>query len=55
MDNLAQEVMKGLRQKVAHGGTPFRAPIGYLNVPTMIEGREVRTIAVGEERAPHIQ
>ena len=55
VDNLAQEVMKGLRQKVAHGGTPFLAPIGYLNVPTMIEGREVRTIAVDEERAPHIQ
>lgn len=30
--NLAQEVMKGMRQKVIQGGTPSRAPIGYLNV-----------------------
>lgn len=55
VDNLAQEVMKGLRQKVAHGGTPFRAPLGYLNTPTMVNGREVRTVTVDEERAPHIR
>ncbi len=30
--NLAAEVTKGLTQKVAQGGTPGRAPIGYLNV-----------------------
>src|SRR5680860_333243 len=29
--NLATEVTKGLRQKLAQGGTPMRAPIGYLN------------------------
>ncbi len=29
--NLAQEVMKGLVRKAQEGGTPFRAPLGYLN------------------------
>ncbi|MFK5165266.1 recombinase family protein, partial [Propionibacterium freudenreichii] len=28
--NLATEVTKGLTQKVATGGTPMRAPLGYL-------------------------
>lgn len=31
--NLATEVTKGLTQKLAQGGTPMRAPVGYLNVP----------------------
>ncbi|MCY7264516.1 recombinase family protein, partial [Pseudomonas protegens] len=30
--NLAQEVTKGLVQKASIGGTPHKAPIGYLNV-----------------------
>ncbi len=53
--NLRQEVMKGMRQKVLLGGTPSRAPIGYLNVhvPTD-DGREFRTVHVDSERAPHI-
>lgn len=29
--NLALEVMKGLLRKAEEGGTPFRAPLGYLN------------------------
>ncbi|MGK4187075.1 hypothetical protein AB0X98_02655 [Rothia koreensis] len=33
--NLAQEVAKGLVQKATIGGTPRRAPIGYLNVRTI--------------------
>ena len=53
--NLAAEAMKGLVQKAKSGGTPNRAPIGYLNVRKMIEGREVRTIEVDPERAPHVR
>lgn len=50
--NLATEVTKGLTQKVAQGGTPMRAPIGYLNVRKTDEnGREVRTVEVDPERA----
>lgn len=53
--NLATEVTKGLTQKVAQGGTPMRAPIGYLNVRrTDDAGREVRTVEVDPERAPLI-
>ncbi|GFZ88690.1 recombinase family protein [Nesterenkonia alkaliphila] len=50
--NLASEVTKGLTQKVASGGTPMRAPIGYLNVRKRDEqGREYRTVEVDQERA----
>ncbi|WP_447589512.1 recombinase family protein [Microbacterium lacticum] len=53
--NLATEVTKGLTQKVAQGGTPGRAPIGYLNVrQTDDQGREIRTVEVDPERAPLI-
>jgi DNA invertase Pin-like site-specific DNA recombinase len=53
--NLAQEVMKGMRQKAIQGGTPGRAPIGYLNIRTMTDdGREYRTVRPDPERASHI-
>ncbi|UOR02475.1 recombinase family protein [Leucobacter allii] len=53
--NLAQEVMKGMRQKVVQGGTPSRAPIGYLNVRRQADdGREIRTVVVDPERASHV-
>ncbi len=53
--NLAAEAMKGLVQKAKSGGTPTRAPIGYLNVRKVIEGREIRTVEVDPERAPHVR
>ena len=53
--NLATEAMKGLTQKAKSGGTPTRAPIGYLNVRKMIEGREIRTVEIDPERAPLVQ
>lgn len=50
--NLANEVMKGLVQKASTGGTPMRAPIGYLNTLHRDElGREVRGIKQDTERA----
>lgn len=53
--NLAQEVMKGMRQKVIQGGTPSRAPIGYLNARCQTDdGREYRTVIVDSDRAPHV-
>ena len=52
--NLATEVMKGMRQKAIHGGTPGRAPLGYLNERRYHDGREVRTITIDPERAEHI-
>ncbi len=51
--NLANEVTKGMTQKVKSGGTVGRAPLGYRNVRTLdSEGRELRTVVVDEERAP---
>jgi site-specific DNA recombinase len=49
---LSIEVSRGRQQKVEVGGTPNRAPLGYLNVREMIDGHEVRTIALDPERAP---
>ena len=50
--NLATEVIKGLSQKAAQGGTVTKAPIGYRNVGVRDEfGREVRTVEIDEERA----
>jgi site-specific DNA recombinase len=53
--NLANEVIKGMEQKAKIGGTPGKAPLGYLNVRVMNdEGREVRTVEVDPRRAPLI-
>ncbi|WP_052466908.1 recombinase family protein [Mobilicoccus massiliensis] len=50
--NLATEVVKGLSQKAAQGGTVTKAPIGYRNVGVRDGfGREVRTVEIDEERA----
>ena len=50
--NLASEVLKGTRQKARGGGTPYLAPVGYMNVGQFVEGREVRTVVPDPERAP---
>jgi DNA invertase Pin-like site-specific DNA recombinase len=53
--NLAAEARKGLVQKAKTGGTPTRAPIGYLNVRKIIDGLEIRTVEIDPERAPHVR
>ena len=51
--NLANEVIKGMGEKARNGGTLGKAPLGYVNVRARDEnGREVRTVALDEERAP---
>jgi site-specific DNA recombinase len=50
--NLANEVIKGSTQKAKAGGTPGRAPTGYLNVRKMENGREIRTIEIDPVRGP---
>ena len=52
--NLGAEVKKGLHQKARNGGTPSQAPIGYLNHTERIEGQDIKTIIVDEDRAGHI-
>ena len=49
--NLAHEVMKGLHQKARGGGTIGKAPIGYLNVRTIENGVEKRTVQFDPDRA----
>ena len=44
-----------MAQKAKNGGTIGRAPIGYLNTIDRVEGREVRSVAVDEERAPFVK
>ena len=53
--NLATEAIKGMEQKAKKGGTPTRAPVGYLNVGELIEGREIRTVKIDPARGPHVQ
>ncbi len=50
--NLATEVIKGTTQKAKNGGTPGRAPTGYLNVSRTVNGRESRTVEVDPLRGP---
>ena len=53
--NLAAEARKGQIQKAKLGGTPTKAPLGYLNVRKLIEGHEIRTVEIDPERAPHVR
>ena len=54
--NLANEVIKGMGEKARNGGTLGKAPLGYMNVRARDEnGREIRTIALDEERAPLVR
>ena len=53
--NLSREAKKGMRQKAKLGGTPTYAPLGYLNSRKIIDGRQVKTIVVDPERAPHVK
>ena len=53
--NLSAEAKKGLHEKARRGGTPGYAPLGYLNATEKVDGREVKTIILDSERAPHVQ
>lgn len=53
--NLATEVIKGCVQKAKNGGTPGKAPVGYLNVRQIVNGLEGRTVEVDPERAPLVR
>jgi len=54
MLGLRTEVIKGMTQKAKAGGIPAMAPLGYLNVREIVDGREVRTVAIDPERGPLI-
>jgi site-specific DNA recombinase len=54
-NNLATEIKKGLTQKHLSGGTPFKAPIGYLSTRELIGAQDIRGVAVDSERAPLVK
>jgi site-specific DNA recombinase len=51
-DNLSEEIRTKILAKVKSGGTMGRAPLGYLNVRKVTDGREVRTVELDPDRAP---
>ena len=53
--NLANEVVKGMNQKVRTGGTVGKAPTGYLHVRQLENGREARTVVIDPERGPLVR
>ena len=52
--NLSHEIKTKTLKKIEAGGTHGLAPIGYLNVRRIVDGRELRTVEVDPERAPLI-
>lgn len=54
-NNLATEIMKGLRRKHETGGTPFKPPIGYLSKRELIGAQDIRSVIVDPERAPLVK
>jgi site-specific DNA recombinase len=51
----AEKVKMGMARKHADGGTVGKAPIGYLNTTTRVEGREIRTVTIDRKRAPLVK
>lgn len=49
--NLAQEVLKGMVAKAEDGGTPFRAPLGYLNRRELRGGIDYAWVELDPDRA----
>jgi len=55
-NNLATEVLKGMKEKVEKGGTISKAPVGYLNICRTDDlGREERLVILDKERSPLIR
>jgi hypothetical protein len=50
-----KKVKLGLDRKFADGGTRGVAPVGYLNVREMVNGKEVSSIAIDPERVGLVQ
>ncbi|MFI0411805.1 recombinase family protein [Actinomadura sp. 3N508] len=54
-DNLGVEVLKGMNKKAETGGTPYRSPLGYLNVQEVKNGEIIRDIIVDPQRGSLIR
>ena len=50
-----EDIKMKMAHKARNGGTIGRAPIGYLNVRKEIDGRQINSVAIDEQRAPLIR
>ena len=50
--NLSDEIKRKTVAKAKNGGTPHRAPIGYINKQDLSGGRDARWVEVDPERGP---
>ncbi len=53
--NNGLRTISGMAQKAKVGGTPGRAPIGYRNIITTVNGRQVRDVEIDPERGPPVR
>jgi site-specific DNA recombinase len=53
--DLAQKITDGRIQKAKMGGTPVRAPLGYLNRRRWDGANDIRYVEIDPERAPHVR
>jgi site-specific DNA recombinase len=49
------DISDKMAYKASRGGTVGLAPIGYLNTKTIVDERKISTVAIDEERAPHVR
>ncbi|GAB2646856.1 recombinase family protein [Kribbella swartbergensis] len=54
-DNLAVEVLKGLETKAKSGGTPYKAPLGYLNLKEVVGQKLIRSVVLDPDAAPLVR
>lgn len=53
--DMVQRILDGSTRKAKDGGTPVRAPLGYLNVQRIEHGNDIRTVEIDDERAPIVK
>jgi DNA invertase Pin-like site-specific DNA recombinase len=55
INNLSDEIKKGMTEKAAEGIFPGAAPLGYMNKRTIVGKSDIRTIEVDPIKAPLIE
>jgi len=55
IDNLSEEVKKGLLQKAHEGYYPSYAPLGYINVEKELNGRKIKAIEIDPPKSQIIK
>ncbi|MCU1479810.1 MAG: Resolvase domain protein [Subtercola sp.] len=53
--NNGKDIKVKLYNKASKGGTVFKAPVGYINQPVLVDGYKVNSVVVDEERAPLVK